>query len=66
MFPVECVLFHNIGQACLVGEEESKVGCKDAVLDVADHGLVFLRMQVSQQVVLLLIPNKSYFGGLRV
>ena len=62
MFPVECVLLHNIGQPGLVGKEEGEVGCKDAVLHVADHGLVLLRVQVSQQVVLLLIPNKSYFG----
>ena len=69
MFPVECVLLHNIGQPGLVGKEEGEVGCKDAVLHVADHGLVLLRVQVSQQVVLLLISkskSKSYFGGLKV
>ena len=65
MFPVKCVFFHNIGQPCLVGKEESEVSCKDAVFHVADHRLVLLRVQVSQQVVLLLISNKSYFGGLR-
>ena len=64
MFPVKCVLLHDIGQPCLVGEEESKVGCEDAVLHVADHRLVLLRVQVSQQVVLLLVANRCYFGVL--
>ena len=66
MFPVECVLFHDIGQPCLVGKEESEVGCEDAVLHVADHRLVLLRVQVSQQVVLLLVPSFFILRGFRV
>ena len=64
VFPVEGVLLDNIGQPCLVGEEESEVGGKDAVLDVADHRLVLLGVQVAQQVVLLLIA-KSYFANIK-
>ena len=60
MFPVEGVLLHNIGQPCLVGKEEGEVGCKDAVLHVADHCLVLLRVQVAQQVVLLLITKSDF------
>ena len=54
VIPVERVLLHNVGQARLVGEEESQVGGQHAVLHVADHRLVLLRVQVPQQVVLLL------------
>ena len=60
MFPVEGVLLDNIGQPCLVGEEESEVGGEDAVLDVADHRLVLLGVQVAQQVVLLLITKSDF------
>ena len=60
VFPVERVLLHNVGQARLVGEEESQVGGQDAVLHVADHCLVLLRVQVAQQVVLLLITKSDF------
>ena len=60
VLPVERVLLHNVGQARLVGEEESQVGGQDAVLHVADHRLVLLRVQVAQQVVLLLSTNFNF------
>ena len=37
VLPVERVLLHNVGQARLVGEEESQVGGQDAVLHVAQN-----------------------------
>ena len=64
VIPVETVRLHDVGEAGLVGEEESEVGGEDAVLDVADHRLVLLGVQVPQQVVLLLIA-KSYFANIR-
>ena len=66
MFPVKGVLLHNIGQPRLVGKEEGEVGCKDAVLHVADHCLVLLRVQVSQQVVLLLYSQSLFAFTLNI
>ena len=57
--PVKLILLHDVGQPCLVGEEESEVGGEDGLLHHVQRLLVLLRVEAVEDAVSLLLEDAN-------